>query len=160
VYLGYIAWTAGSVTSDYILDLAPTLTGTTWVDQKMAVECVINVWSSVTGPAAPTWGLTLGAKGEATPTGAAGAASTSSSSVASTSNKSAAVSTTSSTAVSTSASATTATTLSTGKSGSPSGSQTSAAPSTSQTKAPNSANGVKVASGLMAGSLLLAAMLL
>ncbi|KAH8745045.1 glycoside hydrolase superfamily, partial [Hyaloscypha finlandica] len=41
VYLGYIAWTAGSVDSDYMLNLAPTLTGTKWVDQKMTTQCVI-----------------------------------------------------------------------------------------------------------------------
>ncbi|KAE9373892.1 glycoside hydrolase family 5 protein [Stipitochalara longipes BDJ] len=60
VYIGYMAWTAGSVNTDYILDLAPTLTGTTWVDQKMVVQCVMGVWVSDTaGPAAPTWGLKL-----------------------------------------------------------------------------------------------------
>lgn len=55
-----MAWTAGSVNTDYILDLAPTLAGTKWVDQKMVVQCVIGVWVSDTaGPAAPTWGLVL-----------------------------------------------------------------------------------------------------
>ncbi|PMD25981.1 glycoside hydrolase family 5 protein [Hyaloscypha hepaticicola] len=151
VYLAFIPWTAGSVNSGYILDLAPTLTGTKWVDQPMAVSCVIDVWSSVTGSAAPTWGLTFNAKGIAAPTGAA-ATSTTGSAAASTSSSSV-VSTSKSATVSTSGSEAIQTTLSTG-------SQPSATLSASKTKAPNSANGVKVAGGLMAGSLLLAAILL
>lgn len=75
VYIGYMAWTAGSVNTDYILDLAPTSTGTTWVDQKMVVQCVIGVWVSDTaGPAAPTWGLVL-------PTAVASSSSTATTSI-------------------------------------------------------------------------------
>jgi endoglucanase len=162
VYLGYIAWTAGSVTSDYILDLAPTLTGTTWVDQKMAIQCVIDVWVSATaGPAAPTWGLVLPTAVGAIPSSAVASTKPSSSAVVSTSS-SAVVSTSSSAVVSTSSSATTPTAImtSTGKSGSGSSTQTSIAPSNTQTKTPSSANGAKVASGLIACSLILAVVLM
>jgi endoglucanase len=148
VYLGYIAWTAGSVTSDYMLDLAPTLTGTKWVDQKMTIQCVIDVWvNAPAGPAAPDWGLALGTALAAIPSSTGGSTKRSSSVV---------VSTSSSGAVSTP----TAIVTGTGKSGSASGTQTSASPSDTQTKTPNSANGAKFASGLMACSLILAVILL
>jgi endoglucanase len=62
--------------------------------------------------------------------------------------------------VPTSSSATTLTAISTEKSASGSKTQTSIAPSNTQTKAPNSANGVRVASGIMACTLILAVILL
>jgi endoglucanase len=62
VYLGYIAWTAGSVTSTYLLNLAPSKSGSKWTDQKMAVECVIDVWvSALPATVSNTWGLTFAA---------------------------------------------------------------------------------------------------
>lgn len=131
VYLGYIAWTAGSVDSDYMLNLAPTLTGTKWVDQKMTTQCVIDVWvNAPAGPADPKWGLALGTALAAIPS-------------SSTKRSSSVGVSTSSSAGSTS----TAIVTGTGEGGSASGTQTSAAPSDTQTKTPNSANGAKFASG-------------
>ncbi|KAE9381822.1 glycoside hydrolase family 5 protein [Stipitochalara longipes BDJ] len=147
VYLGYVAWTAGSVTSDYILDLAPTLSGTTWTDTKMTIQCVIDVWDTK-GPEAPAWGLTLNADGVSDPTLAA-----------SSTNSSSTVSSTSSSASSTSSLGTTSSGITTSTTKSRSATQTGKGPSNTQTKA-NSATGARMASGMVVCSLILAVLLL
>ncbi|PMD31203.1 glycoside hydrolase family 5 protein [Hyaloscypha variabilis F] len=145
VYLGYIAWAAGSVDSSYMLDLAPVETGTTWTDVPMAVKCVIGVWDT-DGPGAPAWGLTLNADGIAAPSSTVNVTS-STSSAASSSTSSTASSTTTSTGI----------TTSTTKSGS--ATQTSHGPSSTQSKT-SSASGAKMTSGFTVGSLILAALFL
>jgi len=40
VFLGYVAWSAGSFDSTYELDLTPTLSGSTWTDTALMKACV------------------------------------------------------------------------------------------------------------------------
>lgn len=134
VYIGYIAWGAGSLGGNYLLDLTPSRTGTKWTDMPMAVSCVIDVWATAAAVVTPVWGLAL----------ATANVSTMTSSSASTS------STGTPTKGSNGGSAGTQTSLAAGytKTVSPGGGTQ------------NSASGVKVGGGLMMGSLLLAFMML
>jgi endoglucanase len=58
VYLGYIAWGAGSFNASSIENLTPTKSGTKWTDQQMAIKCVIGVWTG-TATVTGTFGITL-----------------------------------------------------------------------------------------------------
>ncbi|KAL3422971.1 endoglucanase VIII [Phlyctema vagabunda] len=41
VFLGYIAWAAGSFATDYVLSLTPTKTNGKYVDNELAAKCVV-----------------------------------------------------------------------------------------------------------------------
>jgi endoglucanase len=136
VYIGYIAWGAGSLGSKALLDLTPSRTGTKWTDMPMAVSCVIDVWATAAAVVTPVWGLSLATGNFSTTT-----SSSASSTLTATTTKG-----------SNGGSAGTQTSLGAGttKTISPGGNSGS----------PNSANGVKAGGGLMMGSLLLALMML
>jgi endoglucanase len=44
VYLGIIAWAAGSFSTSYTLSLTPTKQNGKFVDNKLASQCVVSVW--------------------------------------------------------------------------------------------------------------------
>lgn len=45
VYIGLVAWGAGSFKTDYILSLTPTLNNGQWVDTDIMTECVLASWT-------------------------------------------------------------------------------------------------------------------
>jgi endoglucanase len=132
VYIGYIAWGAGSLGSNYLLDLTPSRTGTKWTDMPMAVSCVIDVWATAAAVVTPVWGLALATANVSTMT-----SSSASSTLTGTATKG-----------SNGGSAGSQTSLS--------GGYTKTINPGSSSTGQNSASGVKVGGGLMMGSLLLA----
>ena len=46
VYLGIIAWAAGSFSTSYTLSLTPTIQNGKLVDNKLASQCVVSVWQN------------------------------------------------------------------------------------------------------------------
>jgi endoglucanase len=49
VFLGYIAWSAGSFDSNYILSLTPTQQNGKFVDNSMVSQCVVAPWNIYEG---------------------------------------------------------------------------------------------------------------
>jgi endoglucanase len=48
VYVGLVAWAAGSFSTSYILSLTPTKSGNSYVDNTLAKQCVIGTWLNST----------------------------------------------------------------------------------------------------------------
>lgn len=55
VFLGLVAWGAGSFGADYMLSQTPRLEGGRWVDTPLLANCVVGTWiaSNTTGPEGP-----------------------------------------------------------------------------------------------------------
>ncbi|RDW83008.1 hypothetical protein BP5796_04499 [Coleophoma crateriformis] len=56
VFLGYIAWAAGSFATSYVLSLTPTKTNGQYVDNALASQCVIAPWLNSTNTASSAAG--------------------------------------------------------------------------------------------------------
>lgn len=53
VFVGLVAWAAGSFSSSYLLSLTPSKQGGGLVDNALAAQCVVKTWLDATGVAAP-----------------------------------------------------------------------------------------------------------
>jgi endoglucanase len=160
VFLGYIAWGAGSFSTSYVLSLTPSKQNGVFVDAKLASQCVVSPWlnaASVT--------VTTSTKASST----AGGGSSQATSGATNGVTSGAASTLATTAsvpvgtgnVSVKASGTGAIVSSSGTGNLTATRTSSSSPSSTVTKAVSSAGaGIKkVAGGLLAGGLFLATIL-
>jgi endoglucanase len=49
VFIGYVAWGAGSFATTDLLSLTPSKAGTKWTDAKMDTECVLGPWIKAGG---------------------------------------------------------------------------------------------------------------
>ncbi len=56
VFVGLVAWAAGSFSTSYLLSLTPSKSGNTLVDNKLMSQCVLDTWknSAATVSVAPT----------------------------------------------------------------------------------------------------------
>jgi len=47
VFLGYIAWAAGSFDTAYVLSLTPTQKNGKYIDNSLTTQCVVNPWLGI-----------------------------------------------------------------------------------------------------------------
>lgn len=53
VFLGYIAWAAGSFSTSYVLSLTPTKKDGKYVDNALTTQCVVKPWLDSAAAAGP-----------------------------------------------------------------------------------------------------------
>lgn len=69
VFIGLVAWAAGSFSSSYLLSLTPSKQGSGLVDNALAAQCVVRTWLDATDVPAPPPSPVTTVASSASPTG-------------------------------------------------------------------------------------------